>query len=178
MERKAVSHNNIKLYKEGITVKIGIYPGSFDPMTKGHLDLIERAAKLVDHLIVAVLVNPNKSKGLLTIPERIEIIREATKEINNIEIDSFSGLLVDYAKMMQAQVIFRGLRSISDFDMEQNMAQINKRLYPEVETVFLMTTPEYACISSSSVRELIYFKGEYEWMLPEIAAKKIKRMEG
>lgn len=178
MERKAVSYNNIKLYKEGIIVKIGIYPGSFDPITKGHLDLMNRAAQLVDKLIVVVLVNPNKSKGLLTIPERIEIITEVTKEIKNIEIDSFSGLLVEYASMKKAQVIFRGLRSISDFDMEQNMAQINKKLSPELETVFLMTAPEYACISSSSVRELIRFNGEYEWMLPEAAAKKIKTMEG
>ncbi len=159
-------------------MKIGIYPGSFDPITKGHLDLIQRSAKLVDKLIVAVLVNPSKSKGLLTIPERIEMIREATKEIENIEIDSFSGLLVEYARMRQAEVIFRGLRSMSDFEVEQNMAQINKKLYSELETVFLMTRPEYACISSSSVRELISFNGAYEWMLPEAAAKKIRMMEG
>lgn len=159
-------------------MKIGIYPGSFDPITKGHLDLIQRAAKLVDKLIVAVLVNPNKSKGLLTIPERIEVIKEITKEVQNIEIDSFSGLLVEYARMKQAEVIFRGLRSMSDFEVEQNMAQINKKLYPELETVFLMTRPEYACISSSSVRELIYFNGEYEWMLPQAAVKKLKMMEG
>ena len=159
-------------------MKIGIYPGSFDPVTKGHLDLIQRAAGLVDQLIVAVLVNPNKQKGLLTIPDRIEILREVTRSIQNIEIDSFSGLLVDYAKLVNAQVVFRGLRTTSDFEMEQNMAQINKRLYPKLETVFLMTAPEYACISSSSVRELYHFKGDYEWMIPEEAADKIKMMEG
>ena len=155
-------------------MKIGIYPGSFDPMTKGHLDLIERAAKLVDHLIVAVLINPNKTNGLFSIPERIDILEASTAHLSNVEIDSFSGLLVDYAELKEAQVVIRGLRSISDFDMEQNMAQINKQLQPNLETVFLITAPEYACISSSSVRELIRFNGEYDWMVPEEALKVLK----
>lgn len=158
-------------------MKIGIYPGSFDPMTKGHLDLIERASKLVDCLVVAVLVNPSKQSGLLNITERIEIIREATKHLNNVEVDHFYGLLVDYAKLRNAQVIIRGMRSTNDFVMEQNMAQINKQLSPKLETIFLMTAPEYAFVSSSSVRELIHFKGDYEWMIPEAAVKKIKNIQ-
>ena len=161
-------------------MRVGIYPGSFDPMTKGHLDLIERAATLVDHLIVAVLVNPNKKNGLLSIPDRKAILEEATAHLSNVEIDDFSGLLVDYAKLKKANIIIRGLRSTNDFDMEQNMAQINKQLSPSLETIFLMTAPQYAYISSSSVRELIHFKGEYEWMIPEAAFKIIKniQMEG
>ena len=155
----------------------GIYPGSFDPMTKGHLDLIERASKLVDHLIVAVLINPNKTNGLLSIPERMAILKEATMHLTNVEIDYFSGLLVEYATLKEAQVIIRGLRSISDFDMEQNMAQINKQLNSELETLFLITAPEYACISSSSVRELVRFKGDYDWMVPEVALKTIKNIK-
>ena len=158
-------------------MRVGIYPGSFDPMTKGHLDLIERAARLVDRLIVAVLINPNKTNGLLSIPERKCILEEATAHLSNVEIDSFSGLLVDYAALKEAEVIIRGLRGASDFDMEQNMAQINKQLSPGLETVFLITRPEYACISSSSVRELIRFKGEYDWMVPEVALKNIKNKQ-
>lgn len=158
-------------------MKVGIYPGSFDPMTKGHLDLIERAAKLVDHLIVAILINPNKINGLLDVSERITILKDATSHVSNVEIDHFSGLLVDYAKLKEAQVIIRGLRSIGDFDMEQNMAQINKQLNPELETIFLITAPEYACISSSSVRELVRFKGKYDWMVPEVALKVIQNKQ-
>lgn len=158
-------------------MRVGIYPGSFDPMTKGHLDLIERAATLVDHLIVAVLINPNKTKGLLSIPDRVAVLEEATAHLSNVEIDCFTGLLADYAKLKKAHMIIRGLRSISDFDMEQNMAQINKQLDSSLETIFLMTAPQYSFISSSSVRELVYFKGDYEWMIPEAAFKRIKNIQ-
>lgn len=158
-------------------MKVGIYPGSFDPMTIGHLDMIERAAHLVDHLIVAVLMNPNKKNGLLSIPDRVAILKEATGHLSNVEIDCFQGLLIDYAKLKGATVIVRGLRSTSDFAMEQNMAQINKQLSPSLETIFLMTAPEYACISSSSVRELVYFKGDYEWMIPEAAFRRVKNIQ-
>ncbi|MBE6022368.1 MAG: pantetheine-phosphate adenylyltransferase [Cellulosilyticum sp.] len=158
-------------------MRVGIYPGSFDPMTKGHLDLIERAAKLVDHLIIAVLVNPNKTKGLLSIPDRVAVLEEATAHLSNVEVDNFTGLLVDYARLKEADVIIRGLRTIADFEMEQNMAQINKQLNSNLETIFLITAPQYAYISSSSVRELVYFKGEYEWMIPEAAFKRIKNIQ-
>lgn len=158
-------------------MKIGIYPGSFDPMTKGHLDMIERAACLVDRLIVAVLINPNKKNGLLSIPDRVAILEEATAHLANVEVDCFQGLLMEYAKLKEAQVLIRGLRSTSDFEMEYNMAQINKKLSPSLETIFLMTAPEYAYISSSSVRELVYFKGDYEWMIPKAAFNKVKNIQ-
>ena len=154
-------------------MKRGIYPGSFDPITNGHIDIIERAAGLVDELIVAVLVNPNKSKGLFTIPERIEIVEDAIKHLSNVRVEHFFGLLVDYADQKEASVIIRGMRSSKDFDMELNMAQINKHLRPNLETIFLMTAPEHAFMSSSAVKELISFNGSYEAFVPKGVVQKI-----
>lgn len=154
-------------------MKKGIYPGSFDPITNGHIDIIERAAALVDELIVAVLVNPNKSKGLFTIPERLEIIAEATKHISNVHVEHFYGLLVDYADQKEASIIIRGIRSAKDLDMELSMAQINKHLRPNLETIFLMTAPEHAFMSSSAVRELVSFNGNYEAFVPEVVVQRI-----
>lgn len=154
-------------------MKRGIYPGSFDPITNGHSDIIERASALVDELIVAVLVNPNKSKGLFTIPERIEMIEEATKHLSNVKVEHFHGLLVDYADQKAASIIIRGMRSAKDLDMELSMAQINKHLRPNLETIFLMTAPEHAFMSSSAVRELISFNGSYEAFVPEVVVQKI-----
>ena len=161
-------------------IRRGIYPGSFDPITKGHLDIIERAAKLVDELVVAVLVNPNKSNGLFTISDRLEMIEEVTRHIPNIQIEHFYGLLVDYAKQKEASIIIRGIRSAKDLDMELNMAQINKHLSPGLETVFLMTAPEYGFMSSSAVRELVSFRGDYQAFVPSEVVRKIneKIMEG
>ena len=161
-------------------IRRGIYPGSFDPITKGHLDIIERAAKLVDELVVAVLVNPNKSNGLFTISDRLEMIEEVTRHIPNIQIEHFYGLLVDYAKQKEASIIIRGIRSANDLDMELNMAQINKQLSPGLETVFLMTAPEYGFMSSSAVRELVSFRGDYQAFVPSEVVRKIneKIMEG
>ena len=173
MERKEIQNNNIKFYKEGIGVKRGIYPGSFDPITNGHIDIIERAAKLVDELIVAVLVNPNKGKGLFTISERIEMIEEVTKHLSNVQVEHFYGLLVDFADQKEANVIVRGMRSAKDLDMELSMAQINKHLRPNLETIFLMTAPEHAFMSSSAVRELVSFNGSYEAFVPKVVAQKI-----
>lgn len=173
MERKEIQNNNIKFYKEGIGVKRGIYPGSFDPITNGHIDIIERAAKLVDELIVAVLVNPNKGKGLFTISERIEMIEEVTKHLSNVRVEHFYGLLVDFADQKEANVIVRGMRSAKDLDMELSMAQINKHLRPNLETIFLMTAPEHAFMSSSAVRELVSFNGSYEAFVPKVVAQKI-----
>lgn len=151
----------------------GIYPGSFDPITNGHIDIIERAAALVDELIVAILVNPNKSKGLFTIPERLEMIEEATKHISNVHVEHFCGLLVDYADQKEASIIIRGIRSSKDLDMELSMAQINKHLRPNLETIFLMTAPEHAFMSSSAVRELVSFNGNYEAFVPKAVVQKI-----
>lgn len=156
-------------------MKIGIYPGSFDPVTKGHMDIIERAAKLVDTLIVAVLTNPNKNTGLFSTEERMEMLKESTREMNNIEIDSFSGLLVDYAKYKNAEVIVRGLRAVTDFEYEMQMAQINKNLLPEVETLFLVTNAEYSFLSSSSVRELAMFKGRVQDLVPKCVARELDK---
>ena len=154
-------------------MKRGIYPGSFDPITNGHKDIIERAAALVDELIVAVLVNPNKDKGLFTISERIEMIKEETKHLSNVQVEHFYGLLVEYADQKEASVIIRGIRSGKDLDMELSMAQINKQLRPNLETIFLMTAPEHAFMSSSAVRELIAFNGSYEAFVPGSVVHKI-----
>ncbi len=148
-------------------MKVGIYAGSFDPITNGHLDIIERAAKLVDKLIVAVLINKNKKTGLFTLEERTKILEEATKHIDNIEIDSFTGLLVDYAKSKETNLIVRGIRNSTDADMEVNLDQANKYLYPEIETILLVTKPEYAYISSSTVREIVSFSGDYKGLVPQ-----------
>ncbi len=156
-------------------MKRGIYPGSFDPITNGHVDIIERAAALVDELIVAVLVNPNKSKGLLTIPERLELIKEVTGHIPNVQVEHFYGLLVDFADQKEASVIIRGIRSAKDLEMELSMAQINKHLRPDLETIFLMTSPEHAMMSSSSVRELVAFQGNYEDFVPHAVARRINK---
>ncbi len=155
-------------------MKRGIYPGSFDPMTNGHLDIITRATTLVDELIVAVLTNPKKGAGLLTVEERIAVMKEATKHLNNVKIESFSGLLVDFAKCKEAGIIIRGLRNGSDFEQEMNMAQINSSLLKGLETVFLMTAPQHAFMSSSAVREITRFGGEYEPFVPEPVAKQLK----
>lgn len=154
-------------------MKIGIYPGSFDPVTKGHMDVIERASKLVDVLIVSVLTNPHKNSGMFTIEERMDLLSNSAKHISNIQIDSFSGLLVDYAKEKEACVIVRGLRAVTDFEYEMQMAQINKNLLPEVETIFLVTNAEYSFLSSSSVRELAMFKGKFHSLVPKCVANKL-----
>lgn len=156
-------------------MKIGIYPGSFDPVTKGHMDIIERASKVVDKLVVAVLTNPNKNLGLFSVEERMDMLRQSTSYLDNIVIDSFSGLLVDYAKAQNASVIIRGLRAVTDFEYEMQMAQINKSLLPEVETLFLVTNAEYSFLSSSSVRELAMFKGKFHSLVPEYVAAQLEK---
>ncbi|MGL4345769.1 MAG: pantetheine-phosphate adenylyltransferase [Cellulosilyticaceae bacterium] len=154
-------------------MKIGIYPGSFDPVTKGHMDIIERAAGLVDVLIVAVLTNPHKTGGMFTVEERMDMLSHCTKSLGNVQIDTFSGLLVDYAKMQGASVIVRGLRAVTDFEYEMQMAQINKNLLPGVETIFLVTNAEYSFLSSSSVRELAIFRGNFHFLVPEYVGDKL-----
>lgn len=137
---------------------IAIYPGSFDPITLGHIDIIERGTKLFDKVIVAVLSNPSK-KPLFTAEKRIEQITLCTKHLQNVEVDSFVGLTVEYARIHDAGVLLRGLRVLSDFEKELQMAHTNKTLNNEIETVFLATTKEYGFLSSSIVKEIAQFGG-------------------
>lgn len=144
---------------------IAIYPGSFDPITLGHLDIIQRGSRLFDEVIVAVLRNPNKIP-LFPVQQRLEQIRQATKHLPNVEVDSFDGLTVNYAQMRQAQVLLRGLRAVSDFEIELQMAHTNKTLSTQMETVFLATSNEYSFLSSSVVKEIAKFGGSVDHLVP------------
>lgn len=155
-------------------MKIAIYPGSFDPVTCGHLDIIERAAKQVDVLIVAVLYNYKKGSGLFSVDERKEMLRAVTGHLENVEIDSFSGLLVDYAIQKGSNLIIRGLRNGADLEAEMQLAQINKKLLPDVETIFLMTAPEHQFVSSSSIRELTFYGRLAQGMVPAYVEEQLK----
>lgn len=151
---------------------IAIYPGSFDPITLGHLDLIQRSSRLFEQVIVAVLRNPNKIP-LFTVEQRLEQIRIATKHLPNVGVDSFDGLTVEYAQMQQAQILLRGLRAVSDFEIELQMAHTNKTLSTQIETVFLATSNEYSFLSSSVVREIARFGGSVDHLVPSHVARDI-----
>jgi pantetheine-phosphate adenylyltransferase len=153
---------------------IAVYPGSFDPITLGHLDLIRRSSVLFEKIIVAVLRNPSKHP-LFTVAKRIEQIRQCTQHLKNVEIDSFTGLTVDYAKMRQAGVLLRGLRAVSDFEQELQMAHTNKTLWAGVETLFLATATEYSFLSSSMVKEIARFGGPVDHLVPENVSQDIYR---
>jgi pantetheine-phosphate adenylyltransferase len=146
-------------------VKVAVYPGSFDPVTRGHIDILERSSKLFDRIIVAVVHNVNK-KGLFTLDERVEMIREATRHVLNVEVDCFSGLLVDYIAEKGACGIVRGLRTVSDFEYEMHMAMMNHQLLPEVETLFIMSSSQYMFISSSIVKEAALLGGSVGDLVP------------
>jgi len=153
---------------------LAIYPGSFDPITLGHLDVIERGCRLFEQVIVAVLRNPNKTP-LFTVAERITQIRQATSHLTNVEVDSFDGLTVTYAKKRHASVLLRGLRVLSDFEMELQMAHTNKTLSEEIETVFLATSNEYSFLSSSLVKEIAKFGGPIDHLVPPPVVPEIYR---
>ncbi len=146
-------------------MRIAVYPGSFDPITNGHLDIIERASRIYDTLVVGVLSNKGKNP-LFTAEERVDMIRRVTEHLQNVEVDSFSGLLVDFAKSMGASVIVKGLRTVADFEYEFQMALLNKALNPEYETMFMMTDTKYLYISSSMVKELAGFHGDLTGLVP------------
>ncbi len=150
-----------------------IYPGSFDPVTLGHLDIIKRASKTVDELIVGVLNNGGKTP-LFTIDERVSMLKEVTEGLPNVKILSFSGLLVDFARQTEATVVVRGLRAISDFEYELQMAQTNHKLNPKVDTMFLATSLEYSYLSSTIVKEVAFFRGDIREFVPK---KVVKRVE-
>lgn len=145
---------------------IAIYPGSFDPITNGHLDILKSGAEIFDKVIIAVSYNVNK-KGFLPIEERVKLIRESVKDIPNVEVDAFQGLTVEYAKKRNASVLLRGLRTSFDFEYEMQLSQTNNALYNEIKTVFLITKPEYNFISSSCVREILLNNGDISGFVPE-----------
>jgi pantetheine-phosphate adenylyltransferase len=148
-----------------------VCPGSFDPVTNGHLDVFARAAHLADEVVVAVLVNRTK-QSLFTVEERIEMLREVTRPYENITIDSFDGLLVDYCRTHGIQAIVKGLRAISDFDYELQMAQMNYRL-SRVETLFISTNPEYGYLSSSLIKEVARFGGDVSGSVPDTVLRRL-----
>ncbi|MCR5120605.1 MAG: pantetheine-phosphate adenylyltransferase [Lachnospiraceae bacterium] len=154
-------------------MKHAIYPGSFDPMTLGHLDVIERAAQMFDTLTVSVLNNKAKSP-LFSVEERVKILEEATAHLKNVKIDSFSGLLIDYCAKKNVHIVIRGLRAITDFEYELQIAQTNRKLSKgQVDTIFLTTSLEYAYLSSSSVKEIASFHGDISQCVPEFLVDRI-----
>lgn len=150
-----------------------VYPGSFDPITYGHLDIIKRAASKVNHLIVAVLNNPSKS-GTFSLPERIELLKEVTKDIENVEIDTFDGLLIDYAEKKQCTTMIKGLRVVSDFEYEMQMALINKKMNDEIETLFMAASTKYGYLSSSVVKEIAMLGGDVSCFVPPVVELALK----
>ena len=150
-----------------------VYPGSFDPITNGHIYIAERAAKIFDEVIVSILINERK-QGAFTVEERCEMARESLAHIKNIKVDSFNGLLVDYVRQKNAGVIIRGLRAMSDFEYELQMALMNRQLAPEIETFFIVTDPKYSYVSSSSVREIFNFGGTVKEVVPETVFEKLR----
>ena len=155
-------------------MRIGICPGSFDPVTNGHVDIFERGSKLVDKLIVAVFENPAK-QPLFTMAEREMMLRDSTQHIPNIEVVSFDGLLNQYAKERGANVIIRGLRALSDFEYEFQRALLMKKVEPDIETVFIMTNNKYSYLSSSAIRELACFGGNLNDLVPSNVEKLLKK---
>ena len=159
-------------------MKTAIYPGSFDPMTYGHLDIIKRAADIFDHLTVAVL-NNNVKTPLFSVEERVNILKEATKDLPNVSVESFQGLLIDYAKEKDIHVSVRGLRAITDFEYELQIAQTNRKLSNgQLDTIFLTTSLEYSYLSSSSVKEIASFNGDITPLVPEFVADLVYKKYG
>ncbi len=151
-----------------------LYTGSFDPMTNGHLDIITRASKMFDEIVVGVIVNPNK-KTLFTVEERVEMIEGIVSELGNVKVDSFEGLLADYVNKNNFNAVIRGLRATSDFEYEIQMAQMNACLFKEgIESVFLMTSPKYSFISSSMIKEVVSLNGSVHGLVPEDILARIK----
>ena len=153
-------------------MKNAIYPGSFDPVTLGHLDIIRRASEVFDKVVVGVLKNQTKTP-LFDFEERVDMIREVVKDYPNVEVVSFQGLLIEFTKKMHADVIVRGIRAVSDFEYELMMAQTNKQLHPDVETMFFATSAKYSFLSSSTVRELAMFDGDISPFVPNYVREKV-----
>lgn len=155
-------------------MKVAVYPGSFDPITKGHLDIIERSAKLFDRLIIVVMINPGK-QPMFDMTERVRLIRESTKHIEQVEVVANNGLLIDFAESVGASFIVKGLRAISDFEAEFQMASANQKLNAKIETVFMMTRVEYMYLSSSIVKEVAGFGGDISNFVTPPVAEAVKK---
>lgn len=166
-------YNEHRQEAEAMAVR-AIYPGTFDPPTNGHLDLIARGAKLFEHLTVAILNNPIKNP-LFTVAERVEMMREATRQMETVEVETFDGLMVDFARQKQATAVLRGIRAISDYEYEFQMALMNRRLAPEVETVFLQPAGRYSFVSSRMVKEVFSFGGDITGLVPGNVLKRLRR---
>jgi pantetheine-phosphate adenylyltransferase len=149
-----------------------IYPGTFDPPTNGHLDLIARGAKLFEHLTVAILNNPVKNP-LFTVEERVEMLKESTRQLGNVSVATFEGLMVDFARQSGATAVLRGIRAITDYEYEFQMALMNRRLAPEIETVFLQPAGRYSFVSSRLVKEVVSFGGKVDGLVPANVAKRL-----
>ncbi len=150
-----------------------IYPGSFDPVTNGHLDIIERSCRLFDEVVVALLVNPHKT-SLFSLDERIELLREVTQTMPGVRVETFSGLLAHYARAQTATAVVRGIRAVADYEYELNMANMNRRLAPEIETVFLMSSGAYSYVSSRLVKEVYQLGGDINGLVPSIVEAQMK----
>ncbi len=158
-------------------MRLAVYPGTFDPITRGHTDIVSRSLSVFDRLVVAIAPNPRKG-ALLSIEERVELAKIATKEFPNVEVESFNGLLVEYVRQRGAHAIIRGLRAVSDFEHEFQMALLNRKLDEQLETVFLMPSEEYSYLTSSIVKELALFGGALEAFLIPEAAKLLREKYG
>jgi pantetheine-phosphate adenylyltransferase len=152
---------------------VAVYPGSFDPPTNGHVDIISRGARLFDRIVVSILVNAEKSP-LFTMEERVEILREVFKDQPNVEVDTFDGLLVEYIERRHAQVIVRGLRAVSDFEFEFQMALMNRRLNSNIETVFMMPAEQYTYISSRLIKEVFALGGRVQGLVPDLVEQRLR----
>lgn len=155
-------------------MSIAVCPGSFDPVTYGHLDIIQRGAQVFDKVIVAVLINKNKINPIFTVEERIELLKEVTKDMPNVEVDSFNGLLIDYMHTKGAKAIIKGLRAVSDFEYEMQMASINRKLDQRIETFFMMTNNQYSFLSSSIVKEVAKYGANVGDLVPPLVEAALK----
>jgi len=155
-------------------MKTAIYPGSFDPVTNGHIDVIERASRIFDNLIITVGDNPGK-EPLFSREERVEMIQEATRDIKNVTVEEFEGLLLDYLKKKGSKIIIRGLRAVSDFEFEFQRALMNRKVNGDVETIFIMTKEDYVFLNSSIIKEMAMFGGSVKKLVPEVVEKRLEK---
>lgn len=154
---------------------VAIYPGSFDPVTNGHLDLIHRGCKLFDRLVVAIARNPDKDDSLFDLEERIEMLKAMTADLENVSVDAFEGLLMTYCIQKNANAVLRGIRAVSDYEFELQMALMNRKIEPRVETVFMMPAEKYSYLSSRIVREIAFFGGPLTGLVPELVEQHLRR---